>query len=80
MFGYTICFADRANAGVVIPVLRLEFAITNMQSGSLMSLCSPAIADMALDVHKNYNYVFASFATCALLCFITSCTIEKPVH
>jgi sugar phosphate permease len=35
---YLMCFADRGNIGVVLPMLRQEFAMTNMEAGSLMSL------------------------------------------
>lgn len=34
---YLMCFADRANIGVVLPVLRQEFSMTNMEAGALMS-------------------------------------------
>lgn len=34
---YLMCFADRGNIGVVLPVLRQEFQISNMEAGSLMS-------------------------------------------
>jgi hypothetical protein len=79
-FSYAICFAHRASVGVVIPALRSEFAIIKMQSGSLMSFFFPVIAGWVLDVYKDYNYPFASFVTCALLCFLASCTIGKLIH
>ena len=34
---YMMCFADRGNIGVVLPMLRQEFAMSNMEAGSLMS-------------------------------------------
>lgn len=34
---YMICFADRGNIGVVLPVLRQEFQMSNMEAGALMS-------------------------------------------
>jgi sugar phosphate permease len=35
--GYTMCFADRGNIGVVLPALKTEFSMTNMEAGALMS-------------------------------------------
>ncbi|MHC1745920.1 MAG: MFS transporter [Negativicutes bacterium] len=34
---YLMCFADRGNIGIVLPVLRTEFSLTNMEAGALMS-------------------------------------------
>lgn len=34
---YVMCFADRGNVGVVLPVLRQEFQMSNMEAGALMS-------------------------------------------
>lgn len=34
---YLMCFADRGNIGIVIPVLRTEFSLSNMEAGALMS-------------------------------------------
>ena len=35
---YTVSFADRVNMGVVLPVVRNEFGLTNMQAGELASV------------------------------------------
>ena len=34
---YLMCFADRGNIGIVLPVLRTEFSLSNMEAGALMS-------------------------------------------
>jgi sugar phosphate permease len=34
---YMMCFADRGNIGVVLPALKAEFSMTNMEAGALMS-------------------------------------------
>jgi sugar phosphate permease len=35
---YTISFADRVNVSIVLPLLRKEFGLTNMQAGELASM------------------------------------------
>jgi len=35
---YTVSFADRVNMGIVLPVVRSEFGLTNMEAGELASM------------------------------------------
>jgi MFS family permease len=60
---YTVSFADRVNMGVVLPVIRDEFGLTNMQAGELANIYFAGFLVAMLP----FGYLLGRFGTRHLL-------------